>query len=755
MEEQIGMVQPGALETSLKERLDESEALFRSTGHFHGIRELALKKQDPLRYELFHARLLSTVIAAREVAKQISSSVMTREEGELSFALYTPEGDSVVFSTGIMVHIGVMGNFIKWMIANGYEDDPGISEGDHFANNDVLISAVHVPDVYFATPIFHEGAMVGWSSGVTHVLEVGSITPGGGMSSLCVERQLEGIHICAEKVAANDRLRRDYELRIRRNTRLASFWLLDDRARITGNVFIREEVKKIIDEFGLAYYLAAIRELIEEGRLHHLARVRERLIPGRYRNPAFHASLLKGRPGVLPQANRDTLIHFPVELTVRPSGGMVLDLEGASGWGFHNLNAPPGSIFGGLSITLAQTLDYDGRANSGSIRNVELRLPVGSIVNPDYDFVATGFSWGSVMAIFNGVLKCMSRGFFGRGYVEEVLTGGNITTGTEFGGKDQYGRQTGGVNVEVCASASGARGVMDGIDTAWSLWNPEGDQGNAEMWELLYPHLYLGRRVSTDSGGAGKRRGGCTFESLWMTHNSDFVLTYQIPGIVKLATNYGIFGGYGGGPAYIHLAKTSNVMKRIAARLPIPHGEGDPERPEMSRLLKGDILCGLDAQYISEPLGEGALYEKLYLPGGGGYGDPLDRDEQQVEHDVALHFVSAKEAGRMYGVAGKVEGDEWKADARQSKELRTKLRKRRLARAVPVKQWWRAQRERIIGGKIKGETAAMYADCLGRSPAWAKSYRDFWGLPGEFVFAASTNSRNTHRGSREGAGDDA
>ena len=67
---------------SLKDRMAASEALWQTTGHYYGIREFTLKDKDPLRYELFHSRLLSTVIAAREVAKQISSSVMTREEGE-------------------------------------------------------------------------------------------------------------------------------------------------------------------------------------------------------------------------------------------------------------------------------------------------------------------------------------------------------------------------------------------------------------------------------------------------------------------------------------------------------------------------------------------------------------------------------------------------------------------------------------------------------------------------------------------------
>jgi acetone carboxylase alpha subunit len=717
--------------------LAESDVLWQESGYYNGIRELTLKERDPLRYELFHSRLLSTVIAAREVAKQISSSVMTREEGELSFALYTPEGDSVVFSTGIMVHIGVMGNFIKWMIRNDWQDDPGIAEGDHFANNDVLISAVHVPDVYFATPIFHEGEIVGWSAGVTHVLEVGSVTPGGGMTPLAVERQLEGIHICAEKVALNDRLRRDYELKIRRNTRMPSFWLLDDRARITGNVFIREEVKKIIGEFGLDYYTAAIRELIEEGRRVHLARVKGMLVPGRYRNPSFFPSLLKGRPGVLPQANRDTLIHYPLELTVRPSGEIVLDLEGASSWGFHNLNAPPGAMYGGLSITLAQTLDHDGRANSGSIRNVVLKLPHGSIVNPDYDFVSTGVSWATVMAVFNSFLKCVSRGFFSRGYLEEVLTGGTINNAVEFGGKNQYGQQTGGINIESAASGSGARGIADGIDAAWVPWNPEGDQGNAEMWELLYPHLYLGRRVITDSGGAGKYRGGCVFESLWMIHNSDFVYTYQAPAIVRLATNFGLFGAYGGGPAYIHLAKQTDLFERIAERLPIPHGEGDPTRPDMQRLLKGEIQCARDAQHITEPLKEGALYEKLYVPGGGGFGDPLDRDYHLVEQDVDRHVVSLGAAETMYGTVGATdESGDWRVDRARSEKLRARMRKARLGRAVSVEDWWLKERTRITSGKIRGEVATMHAECLDRSQSWARHYRDFWALPKDFTFRA-------------------
>jgi acetone carboxylase alpha subunit len=172
--------------------------------------------------------------------------------------------------------------------------------------------------------------------------------------------------------------------------------------------------------------------------------------------------------------------------------------------------------------------------------------------------------------------------------------------------------------------------------------------------------------------------------------------------------------------------------------MPLPHGEGDdPARPDMKRLLKGEMLIGKDSQYISAPLKQGDLYEKLYLPGGGGFGDPLDRDVKEVERDINLRFVSARAAQKLYGTVGATDADgEWKADPVRSQKLRTKMRKARLARAVPVKDWWSGERKRIIGGKIKGETATMHAECLKHSQEWTRIYHQFWALPKDFSFAA-------------------
>ena len=116
-----------------REMLERSESRLAETGCYDGITDLALKAEDPLKYESLHTRLRSTVVSARETSKRISASPGIREVGECVVGLYTPEGDSVVFSFGIMVHVHTMSRFIKWMVRNDYQDDPGIRHGDIFA----------------------------------------------------------------------------------------------------------------------------------------------------------------------------------------------------------------------------------------------------------------------------------------------------------------------------------------------------------------------------------------------------------------------------------------------------------------------------------------------------------------------------------------------------------------------------------------------------------------------------------------------
>ena len=86
------------------------------TGCYDGITELTLRKQDPLKFETLHTKLRAFCVSAREMARRISASPGVREVGEMVVAIYTPEGDAIALSNGIMVHVHTMSRFIKWMI---------------------------------------------------------------------------------------------------------------------------------------------------------------------------------------------------------------------------------------------------------------------------------------------------------------------------------------------------------------------------------------------------------------------------------------------------------------------------------------------------------------------------------------------------------------------------------------------------------------------------------------------------------------
>jgi N-methylhydantoinase B len=139
----------------LDEMLAESERLFAETGSYYGLSgRLELKDSKPIEYEKLFSRLRGGLVSARETALNISASPIVRELGELCFALYTPEGDSIALSTGIIVHVHTMSDAIKYMVRHGWEDNPKIRPGDIFANNDPVIGDVHNADVQTFVPIF-------------------------------------------------------------------------------------------------------------------------------------------------------------------------------------------------------------------------------------------------------------------------------------------------------------------------------------------------------------------------------------------------------------------------------------------------------------------------------------------------------------------------------------------------------------------------------------------------------------------------
>ena len=197
----------GADGQTLKQMLEGSEARFEATGFYQGLADLEMKESNPLHFEKLFSRVRGGMVSARETALNISASPIVRELGEICFAVYTPEGDNVALSTGIIVHVHTMSEAIKFMVRHGWEDNPGIRPGDIFANNQPTLGDVHNADVQTFVPIFDpEGReLIGWAGGVIHVMDIGATTPGG----VCVApttRFDDGIDLHCMKIGERDEI---------------------------------------------------------------------------------------------------------------------------------------------------------------------------------------------------------------------------------------------------------------------------------------------------------------------------------------------------------------------------------------------------------------------------------------------------------------------------------------------------------------------------------------------------------------------
>ena len=349
---------------TLKAMLEESERLIKEKNCYYGIEQLSIKEENPFRYERAFASLRGALVSARETALHVAASPIVTEIGELCFGLYTPEGDSIAVSTGILVHIHTMSEGIKFMIREDYEENPTINQGDIFLNNDPQCGNVHTTDVQTLIPIFWNEELIGWAGGVTHQIDIGGITPGHTLVS-SIQRFDDGVYYTCLKIGSNDKIWHDHMISAKKAVRSPMYWELDEKSRLSGVLMIRDAVYEFIEREGIEFYKQFIREAIEEGRQIVQKRVKERLIPGRYRAASFMDLPMKDQAWV-PIAKVDKISNHPIEIVVKEDGTFSLSFDGASAGGSNAFNCDKGAMEGGQWVLLTQVLIYGDKVNDGA-----------------------------------------------------------------------------------------------------------------------------------------------------------------------------------------------------------------------------------------------------------------------------------------------------------------------------------------------------------------------------------------------------
>ncbi|WP_249361494.1 hydantoinase B/oxoprolinase family protein [Haloterrigena sp. H1] len=738
---------------SLREQFEDLEEKTEKTGHYAGFEKLSLKDENPIEYEQMFAQLRGELVNARETSKEVAATPIVEQEGELCYGLFTPEGDSIAISTGIIVHIHTMSEAIKYMINHDYEESPGIEPGDIFVNNDTHVGNVHPCDIATLIPIFHEGELIAWAGGVNHVIDTGAVGPGS-MNVSQASRFGDGAYYTARKIGEELEIYNSWKNDFPDKTRTPDFLKLDERTRMTGCLMIRNAVNDLIDDYGIEKFKQLSREAIEDGRRGFRSRIQKTMLPGTYRGASFVDALYEGQKNLSrAYASENHLMHAPSELHVREDGSFQVSFEGANKWGWHPYNCTPAAIQGGIWVMLTQTVIPNKLVNDGAYYSCDFHLPEGSWANTQNTETAHAYAWHFLVSAWAPLWQHLSRGYFSRGFREEINSGNaNTSNWLQGGGIDQFDKLHAVNSFEAACEGTGARYVDDGEPHAAAIWNPEGDMGDAEVWEMTEPLPFLGRNVKPNTGGAGRRTGGAGFESMRTIKDVSRWLLYEM-GNGYMSSDSGLFGGYPAASGYILNAQDTDLKERFENGEDYPQSDLDPESGDFESKIEGEVTRRPEGISTPKEFDDYDMYLN-YLRGGSGLGDPLEREPEKVVEDIHDGYVLPRHAKDAYAVVvNKVDDEakhnsavqgEWELDEEATEELREERMEEREERAQPVSEWYEDERLRIRDDEdLIEDVKKTYESSMRMSKQFTDFYCDFWELPDDFRFSLSEDAEKS------------
>lgn len=622
---------------------------------------MSTAKLDPVKYEILYNRLEQEMFEAKEVVRHLSASTIVREAGEVAEVICVQDGTACLISAGLLVHVASVTRNIKFMVADKYGDDIGISDGDQFIGNDCHIGGMHIPDMMLIAPFFYKGQHIGWLGNYTHVPEVGAIEPGG-MCASAREFCHEGIRLPGVKIVEKGRVKRDIMKILTHATRDPKTIEIDTRAKIAGNERARKRLTKVIDEVGLDFYLQATQQMVEDAEKFARDKIKS-LRPGKYRARIYTDSV-----GTFEQKLRTGELC----MEIREDGQMVLSAPVASpqALGFNNCALP--AIEGLLFCVLLWQFFYKARWNTGMLNAITLELPDHSMFNVDRR-AAVGYCPIGVGMQFQGALnEVISRASFPVGNYEDMIGPCSHLNCPTIGGLDRYGRTYGAIVTSEMGCGGGALHQRDGHDSSVTQFNPWTDCGDIET-EEVGPVLMFTRRQRPDSGGLGKFRGGVACQSIYTPHASP-VTFFGLSGSGGYVSEVqGMYGGYPTPACTLDIVYDSDIFDRGKRKEPLPHSIDELD-------LVGGKREKVYPSAASRQLKPGDLYCVQYW-GGGGSGDPLERDPDLIVQDFQNNLTTLRTIETVYGV--KINPNTLDVDEKKTTEMRNARRKERLKQGTP------------------------------------------------------------------------
>ena len=549
---------------------------------------------DPITAEIIRNALVAITDEMKTNMMRTAYNPIIYEALDFTVGLFDAAGDTTSIGLGLPMFIRGLSDAIKAKLA--FYGADGIEPGDILLTNDAYIMGSHLNHMIFTLPIFHDGEIVAFASSMGHWQDIGG-TLGGTTQDI----YSEGLQVPIVKVFKRGVQDDELTRLIRTNVRFPELAMGDFRAQVAAIRTGEIRYRALLEKYGADDVAESIRAIFEESE--GLARAAVSAIP----DGVYEAESFMDDDGISKE-------RIPIKVRVIVSGAnMTIDLSDVSPQvqGFYNSGATAGISAAQVAFKCMTTPTLYP-INEGSFRPLTINLPPGRVVSATKP--AAMRKWMTIpMTIVDTIFKALAPAM-----PQHVAAGhhADLNSSRIFGTNVRNGRFFAS-SLGLPGGGWGAKYDSDGMSATVCI--NDGDTHNSviEAQEAKLPVRIEGYALRTDSGGAGRYRGGL-----------GCALHVRVEGATKLNMTtertqcppWGLFEALAGLP---------NGFRVV-------HPDGSEFVPATGKM----------GSYSLQP-GDTFIVE---AGGGGGYGDPHLRPRSAVRDDLRRGYISRESAVRDYGM---------------------------------------------------------------------------------------------------------
>ncbi len=562
----------------------------------------AARELDPTLMAVLAHRFEAIVREMTNTLFRTGRSSIINMARDFSCSIITADDQLFAAAEGLQVHVLGAGLQTRSM----RELHPDLREGDAYLHNDPILGNTHTADHTILVPVFVDGEHLFTASAKAHQADCGNAEPSTYVT------YVEDVYAEGGLVFPAVKVQQDYEdiddiIRMcRKRIRVPDVWYGDFLASVGAARIGERRVKEVVARYGVETIKTFVREWLDYS---------ERVMDQAIRKLPAQRLQASGRHDPIPGLPDGVEVNVTVD--VKPDEGrVVFDLRENPDCIPFGLNVSEYCARGGCTIALLNCLEDDVPRNAGSFRRVEVLLREGSIAGGLVEPYSASVSTTNVL---NRIINAAQSAFCQLGEGEGLAEGAGamgvgyaVFSGTYPDSGEPY------VSEFVIGNNGGpASPHCDGwITYAMPDCSKTIYIDSVEMLERTYPLQFRSLRLLADSGGAGRLRGGPASEVVYGPRSTPMRVFYMADYARHPAA--GVRGGLPGAAASAHVLDADGSERQVEAI-------GD------SLLQPGEWIRGVEA-------------------GGGGYGDPLQRDAQAVLVDVLERWVTRDAAREVYGV---------------------------------------------------------------------------------------------------------